>query len=209
MPDENLTPGAAETPSTETSQTEVPPIVTPPGGINAEQNVTLPAEVLQKILGQLDRQEKQLQANAADMAILRQSVSQGKLLEAENKAKPNELPKGYLKVFMGKTVIGWKTVKAETFSHPTNPDVPVGEVLKSTYYFLEGGDSGPVDQILFTRDDDRVNVRILSTTEEMKNPFLTKVKVKFEELITNDEDLKTSYKLPEGEIEVSLSVLNP
>lgn len=188
---------------------QVPPVTKSEGGVNEGQVVQLPADVLQRILGQLDAQDALIAKQGQELNVLRDSVSQGKLLDAQNKNKPAEMPKAYLKVFMGKTVIGWKTEKAEMLYHPNNPNVPVGEVLKGRYFFLEGGDSDVVDQVLFTRCEDRVIVRLTNTKEELRDPNLREVTIQFEQLITSDEELQANYQLPDKQIQINKNFLNP
>lgn len=193
MAEETLTPPPA---------VETPPVTTPPAPV--VQQVTIPAETLERILKQLDD-------NAAEMKILRQAASTSRLTQAENKNKPKELPLGYLKVLNGKTVISWKSAKAETLRHPQNPDMVVGEVLKAVYYFLEGGDSGIVDQVDFTRCEDRVTFRFLDGKDVLKTPGLKEVRVKCESLITSDgnDELKASYKVPAQEFNININFINP
>lgn len=168
----------------------------------APENVSVPKDLLDRLIDRLDNQEK-------DIKILRQAASQGKLSEAEAQNRPDELPKAYLKVLMGKVVVGWRTFKAELFTHPTNPSVPVGEVLKSVYIFLDGTESDPIDQVVFTRTDDKVFVRLLDGKDALSGSSVGTVRVRFESLETTDEELRNTFVMPEGEFEVKKSSLNP
>lgn len=168
----------------------------------APESVSVPKDLLDRLIDRLDNQEK-------DIKILRQAASQGKLSEAEAQNRPDELPKAYLKVLMGKVVVGWRTFKAELYNHPTNPSVPIGEVLKSVYIFLDGTESDPIDQVVFTRTDDKVFVRLLDGKDALSGSSVGTVRVRFESLETTDEELRSTFVIPEGEFEVKKSSLNP
>ena len=144
----------------------------------------------------------ELSAILERLKILEQTASQNDLEEARSKNRPAELPSAYLKVFMDKIVIGWKSERPEMVYNPMNPNSIVGEILKSKYFFFDGSDSGTKDQVLFTRAEDRVMVRILSDDG-------LKVKIRFEKLITSNEDLKVSFKLPTEVLEIRKDFLNP
>lgn len=166
------------------------------------EKVSISKETLERILSQLDK-------NTEQMAILRESVSSSKLTQAENKRKPDQLPKAYLKVFQGKLVVSWKSEKAEMIFHPLNPNVPTGEILKATYYFQDGTDSGVIDQVLFTRCEDRAVVRILEGINALKNPDHVNLKVRFEELITSDDSVRANFVAPIEDFEVNRNFINP
>lgn len=166
------------------------------------EEVSVPVSTLDRLMAQIDSQAK-------DISLLRQAVNQNKLLDVENASKPAELPKAYLKVFMGKVVVGWKMAKTEMLYHPTNPNMPVGEILKSIYYFIDGTESEPVDQVAFTRCDDKVIVRIEDGVRAIKDPDVGKVSITFESLVTTDDDLKNSFILPSGRYEIHKNFLNP
>lgn len=180
------------------------PKVEPSNVPNPEEMVQVKAGSLTRILERLDTQDKEI-------GILRQSVNQGKLSEAENAQKPKELPKVYLKVFQNKIVVGWKTEKAETFSHPSNPSVPVGEVLKSRYYFIDGSDSGIIDQVDFTRTEDHVDARVLEGLSGLLNQNQQTVRLQFERLVCSpgNTELIQSFVLPLEPYEIKKDFLNP
>jgi len=115
--------------------------------------VEVSKDKLDAILQKQAEQDKEIE-------ILRDSVSRGRLEQAEDKRKDKELPRAYLKVFMGKVVIGWKSAAQKIVHNPTT-GLPVGEVLQATYQFIDGTDSGVVDQVEFTRTEEREFVRIV------------------------------------------------
>jgi len=161
---------------------------------NTPAKIEVDAGLLQKIL---DNQE----ALQKDNALLRQSVSQNKLIEAENKAKPKQMPQAFLKVFMGKAVIGWKSERAEYVYSPGFSSAPVGEILKSRYYFADGTDSGVVDQVLFTRED----ARLWGSIIEDKNASVIFKPERFE---SADQDLIKNFVMPKS-MEIRKDFLNP
>jgi len=147
-----------------TNNTQLTPQVVKPSVVPAENDtskVSVEKSVLEKILEQNKKLEQEL-------AILRQSVSQARLAQAENKVRPKEKPRVYLKVFNGKIVTSWKSEKQE-YLHSQVTGQVIGEILKARYYYIDGTDSGIVDQVMFTRCDDQVWARIVETRE---NTFL-------------------------------------
>lgn len=173
------------------------------------ETVSIPKDTLAKILSQLDSYDAALKKNEEQISVLRESVSQGKLLAAEDKRKPDEKPRALLAVFNGKVVTGWKTYVADVISSPLNPDVGVGENLKSIYTYMDGTESGPTDQVLFTRNYNRVMVTIETPKEMLKNPLLRDLKVRFVSLITNDEDLRNTFVMPTEDATVDIRFINP
>lgn len=171
---------------------EVIDVETPPAGVAEapEETVTLKAS--------------ELKAMMDDIRDLKGAVSAQKLEESVKSNAPKSLPTAFLKIFMEKIVVGWKSEKAELMYHPSNSNVPVGEVLKATYFFIDGTDSGVVDQILFTRAEDRVNVSI---AEDLGST----VKVRFDEIIGSDPTLKDRLSLPKElePYEIRKDFLNP
>lgn len=129
--------------------------------------------------------------------------SQTRLDEQRENSKKTGYQTAFLKVFQGKIVVKWKSEAQKIITNPTT-NVPVGEVLQSRYYFIDGTDSGIVDQVLFTRAEDRVAVSII---EDRANT----VKVKFDHLVTVDKDLERSFKLPHDlePYEISKDYINP
>lgn len=161
--------------------------------------------------GQLMRIFERLDALEKDNKILRNSVSQGKLADAENATKPKELPKAYLKVRDGKVIVAWKSERAELLTHPTNPSVPVGEVLKMSVTYADGTQSEVFDQIDFTRTEDRVIVRVSDGLEALRNSNIKTVKVICEQLITapGNTVLIEKFVMPVEAIEIRKDYLNP
>lgn len=145
--------------------------------------VTVEKSLLEKILQQNNKLEQEL-------AILRQSVSQAKLAQAESKVRPKEKPRVYLKIFNGKIVTSWKSEKQE-YLHSQVDGKVIGEILKARYYYIDGTDSGIVDQVAFTRADEQAWARIIETRE---NTFL----LDFED-----------KSLFEGILEINKAFVNP
>lgn len=94
------------------------------------------------------------------LEILRESSNQGKLTQAENKRKPKELPRAYLKVYDGHIIVSWKSSKSDLIYAPNNPTTAIGEILKAEYFYFEGGSTGVIDQVYVNREEDRVWIRI-------------------------------------------------
>ena len=136
------------------------------------------------------------------VSTLEQATSSSALEEVRNRNKGLKNPTAFLKVLTGKVVIGWKSEPAVLAYNPMNPNSVIGEVLKSKYYFLDGSDSGIIDQVLFTRTEDKVIVEILSDNG-------THVKVRFIELVTSDIDLFGKFQLPKEILEIRKDYLNP
>jgi hypothetical protein len=141
------------------------------------ETVEVSKDKLDSVLERMDKLEEDNKAKDKEIEILRDSVSRGRLEEAEDKRKEKEQPRAYLKVFMGKVVIGWKSLPQKIVYNPTT-GLPVGEVLQATYKFIDGTDSGLVDQVDFTRTEEREHVRILEKVDnevvriQFENPSL-------------------------------------
>jgi hypothetical protein len=179
---------------------------TPPA--EEKKTIAVPVDQLQQLLDQnkvlLENQDKMQK----EMGILRESVNQNKLDEVENKHKPKELPKAFLKVYNGKIVTGWKSASNKLVYSPTNPNLVIGEVLQTVLVFADGSDSGPINQQDLTRTEDRVWVRVQSVQDLMSEAVKT-VKVRAEKLETASEELRLSFQLPTEELEVEKKFLNP
>lgn len=156
-------------------------------GKTTPEMVQVPAGVLEKIQSELD--------------TLRQAVNQNKLVEIENRNKPKELARVFLKVFMGKPVVAWKSEKNEYVYIPGQQS-PAGEILKARFFFLDGTDSGIVDQSAFTREDTRLWCSVIE--DKGRNMV-----VQFNKLETNNEDLQRSFVMPTETIEINKNFLNP
>jgi hypothetical protein len=158
--------------------------------VSAEETVTLKASELKSMMD--------------DIRDLKGAVSAQKLEESVKSNAPKTLPSAFLKIFMEKIVVGWKSEKAELMYHPSNSNVPVGEVLKATYFFVDGTDSGVIDQVLFTRAEDRVNVSIV---EDLG----TSVKIRFDSITSSDSTLSERLQMPKDlePYEIRKDFLNP
>lgn len=149
-----------------------------------------------------------LNAQAEELSTLRASVNQSKLTAVENAKKPVGLPTAYLKVLNGKVVTSWKSEKPEFLYHPNNPEVPIGEVLKATYFFIDGTNSGPIQQVEFTRNIDLVKGEILEGLKGLKDSEVQEVTLHFTEFVTTDADLRKNFVLPE-DLKINKNYLNP
>ena len=141
-----------------------PPVEQPtPPQEPVKETMQVDPDLIRRLLDQNDALQKKLDEQAADFKrdidILRESVSRGKLEEAEGKRKPAEKPRAFLGRYDGKVVVGWKAEKNEYVYNPLNPNNVAGEVLQTRLFYLDGSDSGPIPQVMFTRNDDRVFVR--------------------------------------------------
>lgn len=177
---------------------EVTPMATPP----VVEPASVPASpTLDDILARMAVLE-------ADNKNLRKAVNLGKLTEAENANKPDSLPVAYLKVFKGKVVTSWKSGTSQFIYNPSNPEFPIGEILKATYFFIDGSDSGEVDQVEFTRTGDRVEAEVVEGMKGLKDPDSKEVTLHFTKLITTDEDLQNKFELP-VDFKINKNFLNP
>lgn len=167
---------------------KVSPVITPAAAPASEGTVSVPASEWKKVLETLE--------------VLKEASNQNKLLDAEQKRKPKEFPRAFLKVFKGKVVTSWKSGPAELIYSQVNPGQVVGEKLQAEYCFIDGTTSGMVDQVLFTREEDRAWVRIKK--KEKDSPKLT---VEFESgtsALGQQLDVKVG-----DQIEIDMSFINP
>lgn len=179
----------------------VPPVTPMEQPASPAPVVTVDPVLFQQILDRMAAQDEII-------ANLRASVSQGKLAAVENAKKPVGNPVAYLKVLDGKPVISWKSEKSQILYNPSNPEVAVGEILKAKYFFTDGTDSGPIDQVLFTRVGDMVRGEVLEGLKGLKDPDLKEVTLHFTELVTTDDDLKEKFILP-SDLKINKNFLNP
>lgn len=131
-----------------------------------KQPMAIDPDLLKRILDQNSELSSRLAASdaradefAKQIDVLRESVSRGRLEDAEGKRKPVEKPRAFLAVWDGKPVIGWKSEKNQYVYNPLNPNSVAGELLKTRLFLLDGTDSGEIDQVAFTRLNDRTYVR--------------------------------------------------
>lgn len=143
-----------------------------------------------------------------DNKTLRATVSQNDLAAVEKAKKPMGLPVAYLKVLNGKVVVSSKSEKPQILYNPSNPEVAVGEILKARYFYMDGTDSGPIDQVEFTRTTDKIEGTILEGLKGIKDSELKEVTLHFTKLITTDEDLAKSFVMP-ADIKINKNFLNP
>ena len=140
-------------------------------------------------------------------SILEQAVSKNDLKAAQDKNKPAATPSAYLKVLTGKVVVAWKSEKAQYLFNPSNPEAAIGEILKATYFFIDGTNSGPIDQVEFTRCTDKVLADVVEDWKAIKDSETKEVTLHFRELITTDEDLKAKFVMP-ADLKINKNFLN-
>jgi hypothetical protein len=174
----------------------VTPMATPPVVAPVIDQTTL-ATILARMAAQDD-----------EIATLRKTVSQNDLAAVEKAKKPMGLPVAYLKVLNGKVVVSSKSEKPQILYNPSNPEVAVGEILKARYFFLDGTDSGPIDQVEFTRTTDKLEGTILEGLKGIKDSDMKEVTLHFTKLITTDEDLAKSFVMP-ADLKINKNFLNP
>lgn len=193
----DIAPELIELPPAEEPKMDVPPVtqMVPPAV------PAIDAVMLENILRRLEAQDDEI-------ATLRASVSQNKLEAVEKSKKPAGLPVAYLKVLDGKVVTSWKSEKPQYIYNPANPEVPIGEILKARYFFLDGGDTGPIDQTEFVRSVDKIEASILEGDRGLKDPEVKELTLRFTKLITTDEDLAARFVLP-ADLKINKNFLNP
>lgn len=165
------------------------------------KTVVVPAEQLQQLIDSVGKQ-------AEEIKTLREAVNQNRLSEVEDKKKPKELPKAFLKVYNGKIITGWRAGANKLVYSPTNPNLVIGEVLQTVLKYIDGSESDAINQQDMTRTEDRVWVRVQSA-EDLMNENVKTVKVKAEKLETANEELKMSFQIPSEVFEIEKKFLNP
>lgn len=142
--------------------------------------VEVPVDKLQSIMDKMDEQAKQIEA-------LNQTVSSTRLAEAKANMDVDKRGRVHFKKIDGKTVIGWPAapsdkIKNEIVFNPAT-NLPMGEILKSVYYFADGTESEMIDQIKLTRSTERSHARILQDEGDY-------VVVEFEDKAVLDKPLR-------------------
>lgn len=128
------------------------------------QNVVLPKE-------QFDKMMEMMEAQSADIRVLKKSVSKYKLEENEAKEKKGKTvaTRGYLKKLNGEVIVKWLSkddpnskVKNEILYQGTTP---TGEVLKSHYITIDDKEI-VTDTIQFVRSNEMEYFTKLKTDSE-------------------------------------------
>lgn len=178
---------------------EVTTMETPP----AKVSPAISPEVLANIMALLESQGEELKT-------LRNSVNANKLAEVEKSKKPVGPPTVHLKILNGKPVIKWaadKTIKPYTY-HPTNPEVVVGETLKTTAYFIDGTNSGLIDQREFTdAKTDRLVGEVKEGLKGLLDPEVKEVTLHFIKVISIDQEFIDNFVMP-ADIKINKLYLN-
>lgn len=125
----------------------------------------VPVEKMEAILGRLEALEAASKEKDKEIAALSQSVSKTKLDEAKANLDLDKRKRVHFKKLDGKVVIGWPESlgpekKSEIIFNP-NTNSPVGEILKSVYYFVDGTKSELIDQIKFFRSTEAEFARVV------------------------------------------------
>lgn len=160
-----------------------------------DPEIKVSASLMQQILDNQEKQEEQIK-------VLREAANQNKLISAENSRKPKDLPSAFLKVFMGKVVTSWRSDVAQLIYGNNGAGAPVGEILKATYFFSDGTDSGSIEQVMFTREDTRLVCRIIGQngSDLILQP---------DHLETNNENLRQDFVMPPENLTVNQNFVNP
>lgn len=160
------------------------------GNLSPEASVPVievPVDKLQGIMDRMDGFDAQLKAKDAEIEALNQTVSSTRLAEAKANMDVDKRGRVHFKKIDGKTVIGWPSAPSEKIKNEIvfNPatNLPMGEILKSVYYFADGTESEMVDQIKLTRSTDRAHARILQDEGDY-------VVVEFEDKAVLDKPLR-------------------
>jgi len=120
--------------------------------------VTVSVDQMQSVLDRMDELEKSNKA-------LREIASSTRLQEAEDGQTVDKRPRIHFKLMDGKPIIGWpekagEEKKSEIIFNP-NTNSPMGEILKSVYYFVDGTKTDLIDQLKFTRLTDITYARVV------------------------------------------------
>ena len=83
----------------------------------------------------------------------------------------------------------------------------IGEILKAIYFFIDGTNSGVIDQVEFTRATDKVIADVVEGWKAIKDSEVKEVTLHFKELITTDEDLKAKFVMP-ADYKINKNFLN-
>lgn len=136
---------------------ELPTVTTPekPKKTVVEEKpkqILVDSEKLDNVLDRLEKQDKELE-------ILRKSVNQNTYNMAKEAQSGKKNLRCYLKVYTDAEhnkhlIIGWKASPDNRIVYSPSDGRPVGEVLKAVFFFKDGGDSGEIDQVAFTRITD-------------------------------------------------------
>lgn len=145
----------------------------PTNELSTDQEVKtmeVPVDKLQAVMDKMEGFETALKEKDAQIEALNQTVSATRLAEAKANLDVDKRPRVHFKKIDGKTVVGWAEgpgpdVKNEVIFNPAT-NMPVGEVLKSTFYFADGTDSGLIDQIKLTRSTEQSYARIVKDDGE-------------------------------------------
>lgn len=125
----------------------------------------VPVDKIDEILKRVDSLESANKELARSNEALRSVVSSTRLQEEEDKQGKDERPRVHFRLLDGKAVVGWPESigpekKNELIFNPST-NSPVGEILKSVYYFADGTKSELIDQIRFTRSTDVAYARVV------------------------------------------------
>lgn len=179
-----------------TTKNEVKEPVAEPVVIAPEVSPTveIPVDKLQSVMDRLDSIEADNKSKDAQIEALNQTVSATRLAEAKANLDVDKRPRVHFKKIDGKTVIGWPSgpsdkIKNEIVFNP-NTNMPMGEILKSVYYFADGTESELIDQIRLTRSTDRAYARVTQdegdfVTVEFEDKSVLETPIKIHKVFLN------------------------
>lgn len=122
-----------------------------------DKTVEVKESQLAAVLEMVEKQSKEIET-------LKSTVSSVRYKEAEERLGKDNRSRVHFKVLRGNVVVGWPDKgspdkRNELLVNPTN-NLPVGEILKSKYYFVDGTESDMIDQVEFVRSSDLEYARI-------------------------------------------------
>lgn len=129
----------------------------------SEPIVEVKASQLESILDQLKTLKESNDA-------LEKTVSKTRLDEAKAESGFDKRSRVHFKVMEGKVIIGWPSgvgpdKKNEIIFNPAT-NMPIGEIVKSVYYFADDTKTELIDQIRFVRLTELAFARVVSEDEE-------------------------------------------
>lgn len=168
--------------------------VTQRGLASPKKMVPVDSDKLDAVLDRIKKQDEEI-------SVLREAVSRSKLMEVEDKRKQRPNPRVFLKVMENKDgkkepVIGWKSSPENRILY-NHENKPVGEVLRATYYFNDGTDTGEIDQLAFTRTTEVAYGDVVGTGTSRDGTET--VRIKFHDTKKWGQDI----------VEVPLTFINP
>lgn len=131
-----------------------------------EETMEVSVSMMQTLLDNQKSLEERLDNKDKEIKALNSVVSETRLKEAVAKEGVDTRSRVHFKKLRGKVVVGWpETIgedkKNEWIFAPGNPSVPMGELLKCRYYYVDGEKSEMVDQVELFRSNELVFARVV------------------------------------------------